>query len=144
MQANVASSSSTDTKVSANQWYSYYSYFFIVSTPYSGHNKVIVIIVLHFVQSFMWYRSVFNQYSYYCDFFFLGGSITSLSSPLSRVNAIFQYYNNYGLVYVIDINTHVLLFCLYYFVVPFTLFWNTGHGFNQYSYYCHLFFLGPA
>ena len=30
------------------------------------------IIVLHFVKSFVWYRSVFNQYSYYCDLFCLG------------------------------------------------------------------------
>ena len=31
-----------------------------------------VFIVLHFVKSFVWYRSVSNQYSYYCDFFHLG------------------------------------------------------------------------
>ena len=30
------------------------------------------IIGIHFVESLVWYRSVFNQYSYYCDFFFLG------------------------------------------------------------------------
>ena len=29
-------------------------------------------------------------------------------------------------MYVIDINTHVLIFCLYYFVVPGVQFWTTG------------------
>ena len=55
------------------------------------------------------------------------------------MSALFWNYKHYGIVYVIYINTYVLLFYLYYFVVPFALFWNTGCGFNQYSYYYYLF-----
>ena len=33
------------------------------------------IIFLHFVKSFVWYRSVFNQYSCYCDLFCLGTAL---------------------------------------------------------------------
>ena len=32
----------------------------------------LLIIVSHFVKSFVWYLMVFNQYSYYCGFFCLG------------------------------------------------------------------------
>ena len=41
---------------------------------------------------------------------------TSKYEILNRNNNM--NYENYGLVYVIDINTHVLRFFLYYFVVP--------------------------
>ena len=67
------------------------------------------IIVLHFVKISVWYRSVFNQYSFYCELFFRA-IMASLSCPLSHVSALFRYYENYGFVYVIDINTHILLF----------------------------------
>ena len=83
------------------------------------------IIVPQFVKITVWYRSVFNQYSYYCDFFLF--RIASLSSPSSCVIAIFRNYKHYGFVYVIDINTHVLLFFLYYFVIPRAQFWTTFH-----------------
>ena len=74
----------------------------------------------------------------------LGTSIASLTFLSSRVSGLFRNYEHYGLLYVIIINTHVLLFSLYYFVVPFALLWTTGRGFNQYIYYCYLFCLGPA
>ena len=45
---------------------------FIASKIYSGQNKVTVFVVLHFVNGFVWYQSVFTQYSYYRDFFYLG------------------------------------------------------------------------
>ena len=74
----------------------------------------------------------------------LGTSIESLKSLLPRVSALFRKYEYFGLVYVIDMNTHVLPFCLYYFVVPISLFWSIFRGFNKYSYYYYLFLLGPA
>ena len=74
----------------------------------------------------------------------IGTSIATLKSLLSHASALFWNYKNYGLVYVIDINKHVLLFCLYYFFVPIALLWNTGREFNQCSYYCYLFSLGTA
>ena len=70
-----------------------------------------------------------------------GDSISYLKLTSSRVSALFQNYKYYCHVYVININTHVLLFFLYYSVVPFALFWTTGIGLNQYSYYCYLFCL---
>ena len=71
-------------------------------------------------------------------------SIASLTSLSSCVSALFRNYENYGIVYAININTQVLLLFQYYFVVQIALFWNTGRGFNQYSYYCYLFRLGSA
>ena len=59
------------------------------------------------------------------------------------MSAIFRNYEHCGILYVSVINTHLLPLFLYYFVVPFTLFWTTGRGFNQYSYYYYLFSLGP-
>ena len=47
-------------------------------------------------------------------------------------------------MYVININSHVLLSFLCYFVVPLELFWTTGCGFNKCSYYCYLFRSGPV
>ena len=72
------------------------------------------------------------------------GHCLSLALTYSRVSELFWKYEHYGIVYVIDINTHVLLYFLYYFVVLFTLFWNKCRGFNGYSYYCYLFSLGPV
>ena len=46
--------------------------FLIESISYSGQNKMTVFIVLHFVKSFVLYRSVFTQCSYYRDFFRFG------------------------------------------------------------------------
>ena len=54
--------------------------------------------------------------------YLLGTSIASLTSLLSRVSEMFQNYEHYGLLYVRVINTHVIPFFLYYFVVPFALF----------------------
>ena len=71
-------------------------------------------------------------------------SIASLTLLSSSVSALFWNFEHFCLMYVININTHVLLFFLYYFVVPIALLWNKGRGFNQYSYYCYLFQLGPA
>ena len=71
-------------------------------------------IVLNFVKSFVWDCSVFTQYIYYCDLFFFGDSIAYFWSPSSFVSVIYRYYDNYGLVYVININTHDLFFYLYY------------------------------
>ena len=45
---------------------------FIASKIYSGKNKVTIFIVLQFFKSFVWYKSVFNKYSFYCHFFRLG------------------------------------------------------------------------
>ena len=59
------------------------------------------------------------------------------------MSALFRNYKHYGIVYVIGINTHVLLYFLYYFVILFALFWIMGRGFNQYSYYWHWFSLWP-
>ena len=42
------------------------------------------------------------------------------------MSALFQNYEQYGLVYVININTHVILLFLYYLVVPLALFWAVG------------------
>ena len=33
------------------------------------------LIFLHFVKKFVWYQSVFTQYSYYCDLFWWGASL---------------------------------------------------------------------
>ena len=40
-----------------------------------GKYRVTVFIVLNFVKRFVWYRSVFTQYSYYNDFFSLGTAL---------------------------------------------------------------------
>ena len=45
--------------------------------------------------------------------YFSGASIASSWSPSSRVSALYQYYENYVFVYIIDINTHDLFFCWY-------------------------------
>ena len=71
-------------------------------------------------------------------------SFSSLTLPSSHVSVLFRNYKHYGLVYVIYLKTHVLLYFLYYFVILFTMFWTTGHGFNQYSYYCYWFSLGSV
>ena len=42
-----------------------------------------------------------------------GFRIASLWSSLSFVSALYRYYKNYGLVYVIDMNTHDLFFYWY-------------------------------
>ena len=60
------------------------------------------------------------------------------------MSALFRNYKHYGLVYVIDINTHVLLYFLYYFFILLALIWIMSNGFNQYSYYCHWFSLWPV
>ena len=60
------------------------------------------------------------------------------------MSVLFQNYKHYGLVCVIDINTHVLIYFLYNFVLLLALFWTMGRGFNQYSYYWHWFSLWPV
>ena len=57
------------------------SFIFILLLFCLSHQKHIqdktrwlFIIILHFVKSFVWYLSVFNQYSYYCDLFCLGAA----------------------------------------------------------------------
>ena len=44
---------------------------------------------------------------------FFGASIASSWSPSSRVSALYWYHKNYGFVYVININTYDIFFCLY-------------------------------
>ena len=58
------------------------SFIFIILIFFLSHRKHIqeksrwmFIIFLHLVEDFVWYRSVFNQCSYYCDFFHLGPSL---------------------------------------------------------------------
>ena len=80
-----------------------------------------IFIVIHFVKSFLWYLSVFNQYSYYCDLFCLGGSL----HPRER--------HCHGLVHYIDTKTITVLIFLSYCLV-----------FIQYIYYRDFFCLGPA
>ena len=49
----------------------------------------------------MWDCSIFTQYSYYCNILF-EAILTSLWLPLLRMSALYWYYENNGLVYVID------------------------------------------
>ena len=74
----------------------------------------------------------------------LGARIAPLTSLFPRVSALFKNYEYYYILYVSVINTHFLPLSLHYFFITFAMFWNTGRGFNQYSYYCYLFRLGSA
>ena len=53
------------------------------------------------VLRFVCYRLVFIQYSYYFDLFFSGQSLCLCKSSLSRLSALYLYYETYGCVYVI-------------------------------------------
>ena len=84
------------------------------------------IIFLHFVKKTCVITVSFKSIQLLLWLPSFGASIASLSSPSSHVSALFWYYKNYGLVYVIDMNTHVLRFFLYFFVVPCAQFWTMG------------------
>ena len=75
IRANVASSLSTDTKVSSIHWYSYYWYFVYRIEKIFRTEQGDCFLVLHFVKMFVWDRSVFTQYSSYFDFFRLGPAL---------------------------------------------------------------------
>ena len=87
--------------------------FCLMHRKKSGHNKVVVFMVLHFVKIFVWYQLIFTPYSYYRDFFCLGPESCLGNWHYHVWVRYFRYYKKYGLVYVIDINTHDLFFCLY-------------------------------
>ena len=58
------------------------------------------------------------------------------SLPSSYFSAFIWHYRHYNFVYVIDINTHVLLFFNYYIVLPFAQFWITGCSKKLVDYWC--------
>ena len=59
------------------QYIYYYCGLVYQIDKYEVEYRVTVFEVLHFVKRFVWFRSVFTQYSYYCDFFYSG--------PASRI-----------------------------------------------------------
>ena len=105
--------------------YQYMSYYcgmvYCIDKKIKENTGWLFFTVLHFVKTFVWYRSVFTQYSYYRDFFCLGTAL--------RLHDCHPH----GWVHYIDTAIITVLRFVWYCSV-----------FNQYSYYRDFFCSGTA
>ena len=135
IRANIASSWSAYTKVSALNWYSYYFGFVYCINIISRTIQGDFFIVLHFVKRFVWESSVLPQWIYYCDFYFLCPSsrlrdraIIGYGSPtwsIVNCNTVKYYYN---FLIKITASSYYLLFCFNAWYSYTTKYWNTLHS----------------